>query len=1281
MADRLKQRNRAPRNRVQESRQAMMARHGVSRTPPAPPGSSTIPPAVSSAVNTLLQPVGWGLWGLDTFAAGVGSAVNTLTGGDPSNPLSVEGRVLPGEAIRRNVFGIEKGNLATTLAELPIDILLDPLTYGGPGGFMKSVGSKGANALRKIGKFDDIARVASRKLADDAVQAARKAAPISRKKNALQVAADMDATLSPGGNALDAAIAANKASKKRVDRVLQDAGQTVDKYNTFRSRPLVGNNVGMRMFNTLDDFLNSARKTEGNQYADDLIQKLQQGVTPEAYDDLLKSRVGGDNFGFDVFGFNPRFNLPGSMADKYAGGLDNLRDIARYGQLGTRYSRRFDRDTTTTSAAAQALQREAAMAGREFKQIATGQTRALTRELHDLIDSAGLPPETIQDPKFMEAVDRLLEGNAASLDDLQLVKSIPGMNRWLTKYHRVNKDILAGSKRAGVQADQLADPFGNKYRSYSGMNTPFYDVDGGTARTTAFTSAFDTTSQSMRKRAESFRLPGGLDQRRYILRNYNDILERAYPGVPQSSLTHREVTDALYADITRNTNGATNYYDFIPGSPLAKSKDPLMGYDPKQVYKNVNRMVETLRQQVTDTNKLTEDSLKGLSQSPLESMATNAPQRMGNVGVGNVLTNELAASAQLKRAKDLPLVGPDAAIPLMKARGKLRLMGKDNRMELQRLLAEEASNRTGRRVRPEDIDLNNYSIPRSRLDLYSAATTYKKEALDSAKEALDNPTIMNAISSGSGKGRTGWILDHNVKKFKAMILSYPAKYVRDLTSSVSMNAMHHGIDDLAPSYIDANRIMNGDFDWVADQLNNGVIKGYDQYGSRADKLKAFIRDLDTYDPLSQGSGMGYASELGVNKNVLSNTIGMEPRGLISPSGTKFSDSTFMNLMKTLDPTNTLEVLWKRDLDGTKLTELADILNTKFDGTNRMASVFASMRNGVPMEEAVRIANDLHVRYDNLSDTEKQIRRFIPFMSYDRGMRNTQLTQALTKPGSTYMQLLRARERSQGREDNEVYTPQYIKDGTGGALPSALSDPLNRITGRPEDTAWYIQNLDFPGAAAWDYGGIVNANPDNPFTFENLLDSTVASLDYTKDKVIGKVAPQVKGPIEASSNHDSFRMRDGIGPGPIASTYLNMYSRLNGADAANEEYKRLRDKEYYKYESLLNVLPAVSGTSRLQRLAEQLTDPGTVGEQAGQPARPIYNNVLETMFNTVAPFKLKSQTPMQQTRAARGDLDQSLRRMGIGRRSRAMKNDHKHGPIMRRAIQTERLLKKNLENME
>ena len=1261
MSDRLRERNRPARNRPGTRAHR---RSNVTRPIPATDMNAGVASIANGALNAGLG----ALWLADSFAAGVGTTINAATGGGFKNPMSPEERVLPGEAIRKNVFGIEKPSWGTFVPELLLDIGLDPTTYYTFGG---SIPGAAGRALRKIGKYDAISEVASRKLADDAVSAARKAAPVSRKTNPLQASANMDTTLSPGGDALESAIAANKASKTRVNRVLNDAGQTVDKYNTVRARPLVGSNVGMRMFDTLDDFLNTTRRLKGAPYTDDLIQKLQIGKSPQQYADLLQSPLGGDNFGFNFFGYRPTFNLPGGLDDSLAAGRDNVADWLRYHpQVGARYSRAYDRDTTTLNPAGQALQRETAATGREFQQIALGQTRALTRELNDLVAKAGLPPETIKDPKFMEAVDRLLEGNAATLADLQLVKSIPGMNRWLTQYHRVNKDILAGSKRAGVQAHEVADPFGNKYRSYAGMNTPFYDASGKLENSTpAFSKAFDTVSQSMQRRAEAFKLPGGLDQRRYILRNYNDILQRAYPNVSPSQLTEDEVASALFADITRNTNGLPNYYDTIPGSRLAKSADPLMGEDPKDVLKNVRGMVKAIKAQVTDGNELTEQSLKGLTQTPLESMATNAPSRGVNIGVGSELTQDLASNARLNRAKQLPMVGPDSADSLTSMRNKLGLQGPENEQLLKTLIADDVYKRTGRRVSPNDIPLEEYSIPSARKKLYEQAARSGDQVVTQATAALENPTIASALMSGNN------LLDGQVNKFKALILSFPAKYTRDLTSSLSMNSMHHNIGDLQPSYQDANRLLNGDFDWVADQLERGAIRGYETYGTRAEKLKAFISDLDKYDPLSQGRAMGYANELKVNKNVLSNTIGLEPSGLVQG---KFQ--TTRQLLSTINPANLWEVVRSKELQGTELTELADILNTKFDGVNRLASVFASMRNGVPMEEAVRVANDLHVRYDDLSGWEKTIRRVIPFMSYDRGMRQTQINQFLTNPGGVYPQLLRARERYQGREDDDVYTPQYMREGTGGPVPEEMTEALNRVTGKTDGTAWYLQNFDFPGAASWDYGGIVNANPDRPI-WESIPESVVASTKYTGNKLMSKVAPQFKSLAEGLFDRDFYRGRQGVQPGPVSSTYLNLVNRWQGPEAGQEAYKYGRDKGFYNWEAAANAIPAVSGLSRLTRLAEQLTDPGTVREQAGTPTRPIYNNVLETMFNTVAPFKLKSLTPMEQTRNARGDLNQSLNRIMIGPQQRAMKHDDKHGPIVRRAIQTERQLKKNLENME
>ena len=100
------------------------------------------------------------------------------------------------------------------------------------------------------------------------------------------------------------------------------------------------------------------------------------------------------------------------------------------------------------------------------------------REISDAIPETvkqkyGLTEDLVSDKQFMHAVDRIIEGNAKTRLDREMLRDMPELRNWIADYHKVNRDILKISKRAGTQADQLKDPFNNKYRSYVGMQPAF----------------------------------------------------------------------------------------------------------------------------------------------------------------------------------------------------------------------------------------------------------------------------------------------------------------------------------------------------------------------------------------------------------------------------------------------------------------------------------------------------------------------------------------------------------------------------------------------------------------------------------------------------------------------------------------------------------------------------------------------------------------------------------------------------------------------------------------
>lgn len=1188
--------------------------------------------------------------GLDTPMAIGTSLVKAAGGGGWVNPFG-EDRILPSDLIGENIYGRDL-NMAEKMF---YDTVLDPVNLLPP---VKGLGV-GARIAKRAGLLDGVGAAATRKLRSDALDNVRQGYNQRKVMNAKKAARRQGQRLGVQGDrlgdALETAADANKFDKRRIRRALDDAKQSVDTYNLEDARPLVGDRQAMRNLSARDLIDLSPDPTEALRRFTNAFDKFK---VKDDLQTILDSKLGGQAVGGGLFPTD--LGMSAGLANQYAGFMDNAADYLRYNTpVGRTANRVWDsRVRNQSTPLGQMIGRQAGLSIDKAEEFAKGTTGRLTRRLREISDAIpepvkqkyGLTDDLVSDKQFMHAVDRIIEGNAKTRLDREMLRDMPELRTWVADYHKTNRNILNISKRAGTQADQLKDPFNNKYRSYVGMQ-PAFKTDSPLLGAVRNKGLYQTVAGSQLQRMDSLRLPGGLDQRRYIGNNFAEILKRQYPNLEIADLTEKQIADALFNDIAGQS--AKNYYDTIPGSRLAnnlaKGINPLSGVRHGRGPMPVGKSRTAAKRSAMDVARyikgnldegltgMSEEALQKMNQSPLEAMGKNLNERMRVAGYGDFMKNDLVNAIDMRRPKDVLTTQKTPLTPAMMA-NKLGLKNKNVTDDLKKGIADVVLQRTGKKLDVSQMKLSQFNIPAERLDAYMSLAS---------REMQPGPlrNIMREVN----------------KVFKPLILNYPRRYTRDLTSSGVMNGLHYGLNTLRNSYARAADLMAGNTDEIKRLLDDGTYVGYEAFGSADDKLKAFLNDLDKYDLLRSGAQVEYVQDL--------NTLGSNR--VITEGLAGFGDRGMKQAIKGIPASmNPKQFFSKEGMESASAA--GQKLNEAFDGIGRFAAVFEELRRGTPLEEAVRKANSIHVRYDDLSDIEKAIRDFIPFYSYNRGMAKYQLGSIMNNPNSPYMMALRGRRRMMDEDQSEdgQYIPEYIREGTGGVLPPGIEDGLRYMLGGDEDDTYMLQSLDFPGANAFDFGEI--------YFNENGGVNLGASTYGTANSLVNQAATPVKYLYQTASQRDPFNNSPLVQKqDPLMQAFQNLQVHL-GKDPQEARddgagYGGLVDAALGVGSLIPATRPlvgAVSGASRYTNLLRDLTQPGATSEDTG--IGRIGSNIVQEGFGMFAPFKVKRMNSDQRLRSLRNDLSNNLFARGTNSKPKSQRSE-----LETKAMDAERLLNRNL----
>lgn len=970
-----------------------------------------------------------------------GSILYDMALARPLGSGSTGGEVLDALQIRPDRDAL--GGWGRPVADFAFEAATDPLNLVSAGA---GTAARATAAAKAANLFGDVQRVAGRSLVDDVATGARQ----------LDNLGDMGY--------------AENARRSFAENFQKGLGELTD--DDLLSRPLVGKRTAARDTRLRDLVDASPDPTAAIRGVDNFLSKYNQSYADVA-DDFLYN-----DFGIRLpkaLGGELAFQVPGGA--KVAAALDRAGQGVRWSAVGrgaVAASNVFgDNVLGTVREGDQIIAKSHVRAD----QAADLRSRRIINEMtRDLQDTA---PEVFTNPALSSAVRNVIEGTASAAERNMVTNN--RLDPFVTRWQTTAQDYIRRSREAGIGSGELDDAYGTGYfpRGYDETIFPRggTPADGG--------KQYSVMTGDQMARSDAYSVPGGTQRINELSRDANI----------HDAVTDGEAADYILTELNRDVLRLNQ----------GRAADALFPAYSRDKAVKLARDIRAMSPEAVRNGR-------GLFDSHfMEDFSRYVTGRERAIGRSKVLYDTIGSSATLDHYLNVPTAALGRHNPLNQTLNNLNL----RTVELPTygpLPPNAPLTRAQARVQGPNVQ---HFPPDQTVGARKQIVDRLNERLDGTGIQLTEADLANVSVDAELVGRLNriadfytvpevqgvWVdaIDGITNLWKASVLSWPARFLRDWYSGIATNLVEAGPQHLPSGYAGAKYLMQGQFDRLQEVVRRmpeyaqqaqtdmqGAVRRYQSDLAASGMLRGRrIEDLGT-NLTNRQTGQGIRDEMlpGVNPvTTVGYQVGDALTGRMPLSTNNAAYSELGNLGayrdsvrrfgQAINPFNDevpfIEYLNEREITD-PIFRWSNRLGDTTDSINRLAGFNALLLDGVSVDEAARRIMRAQVDYSNMSRFERgAIKRIVPFWMYSSRTAKWVAEKIWENPGGRYTQaMLRGPEKlQQAGQSDEAYVPKQVKTSLGVSLEPMRDLPgigslVDAVAPSKDGVMSYLADVDLPG---------------------------------------------------------------------------------------------------------------------------------------------------------------------------------------------------------------------------
>lgn len=1107
------------------------------------------------------------------------------------------------------------GGWGRSIASFATETALDPLTYTGFGALGGGL-SKAGKAAKAANIIDDASRAMSRNMVDDIIRGNRRADDLTG------------------------------VGRQSRDFWAREYGKDVTRLTDedMYARPLAGWREARRE-QTLGDLIDRQRDW-GQEHYDETVRGLQDylykkgGWNPDPVRQLSELR--DTRLANDINFMGLGINLPGggTMARQ----LDRIGSAVRWSPIGSKAASVFYRDLHgATDAASQAGTLALSRGDNAADKIARLRSRRLMDLLPRMQDQAG-------DIRLGNAIRNVIEdvgptlrntpGNDALAAHDEVLRALTDyragtatgdaarIGQFVDETQQLFNTYIDRSRSAGVGSTRLRDRFGHGY-----FPRVLDDLSFGNAnQTPSGGRVFSVMTGDQMARDSAFHVPGGTNTLQEL------SLDRMVAGRNRRAGSDEQAAQYILermADKETDLSAAGRLPVGRRGRPVEYTR----------------RQAVSLARKLHGLSNEAVDGRLPIFGNPLESITKYIGGRERVIRRAGTLTNMLSSSAIAQHAHSVPGGGATRLGDAMNALG-LKTFNHMNSGVVPPGTPGHAVYRRGRLVGHYEGARVNVMERLREIGNRNGIREFQNISFDELRNVSIDSRLMSRLNKIADfyhvpevQSQMFKTLDAITSMWKASILSWPARFVRDWYSGMFSNIVEAGNpSDLYAGYAGAKGLIQGQNDQVAK-----IVAKMPRYRNSANPVSEYLDDLAAQG-ISRGrqledvgqSVMSRQSSAGIRSELMTGaapetTVGYQAWDLLSGraltgrgvSYRHLPEMELGGLLDTLNPLNAPRNIREglsgigNTLRGNKPTQATNPilrwsakLGDTTDKINRIAGYNALLIQGISPAEAAQRIMAAHVDYNSLTKVERGfIRTALPFWAYESRISKWVVTKLAEKPGGIYTQLgMRLPQNLSANDTENEYIPRRIADKYGISM-----EPLRRIPGVGSLVDMVAPKTD--GVSSWlsdfDLPGIDQINKIR--VAKDITTGRIAPWESVL-KSAGNVAegahPLVKMAYEVGTGRDAYT---GLKKNYARNTLPTLLSRAQVLDP-NEDYRTMANLG--GTDQLLQFL--VPFYSRTMQMARKGSDPRITDSRAA---------AFQNAINVLSGVKVENIDDAEKTRDA------------------------------------------------